>query len=178
MNYFDKLLEKNHRILIFGKSGQLGSTFNNFFGTNPNVLQLSRKEIDFLDSQHIPKIIKEFKPKYIINTSAYTDVNGAESDFKTANEINCNAVNIIAKSAENYNSTFIHYSTDYVFNGTKKGRYKTTDKPNPQNIYGSSKFRGENKIIESNCKFFILRVSWLVSEFGNNFVEKILLKLI
>jgi dTDP-4-dehydrorhamnose reductase len=174
MNCFNKLLEKNDRILIFGKYGQLASTYNQYLGSSPNVLQLSSKEVNFLNPQIIPKIIKEFRPRYIINTSAYTDVNGAEVDIKTAHAINCNAVKIIADCAESYNSIFIHYSTDYVFDGAKPSRYKSTDKANPQNIYGISKFKGENKILESGCDFFILRVSWLVSEFGNNFIKKIL----
>ena len=176
-NHFNKLLRKNHKILIFGKYGQLGSVFNKYLGKNSNVLQLGRDDADFLYSEHLPKIIREFNPKYIINTSAYTDVNGAESNPDIANEINCNAVKILAQASKMNNSTLIHYSTDYVFDGKKKTKYHSSDKPNPKNIYGKTKYEGEKRIIESGCDFFIFRISWLISEFGKNFIKTILTKL-
>lgn len=176
-NYFNKLLMQDYKILIFGRYGQLGSIFDKYLAKNLNVLQLDSKEANFLYSKDIPKIIKEFNPKYIINTSAYTDVNGAESEPNIANEINCNAVKMLAEASKINNSTLIHYSTDYVFDGKKKTRYNSSDIPNPKNVYGKTKFSGENSIIESGCDFFIFRISWLVSEFGKNFVKIILSKL-
>jgi len=176
-NYFNKLLMQDYKILIFGRYGQLGSIFDKYLAKNLNVLQLDSKEANFLYSKDIPKIIKEFNPKYIINTSAYTDVNGAESEPDIANEINCNAVKMLAEASKINNSTLIHYSTDYVFDGKKKTRYNSSDIPNPKNVYGKTKFSGEKSIIESGCDFFIFRISWLVSEFGKNFVKIILSKL-
>jgi len=177
IDYFKKLLIEKNRILIFGRYGQLGSTFNQYLGQDLNVLQLSSKEFNFLNSNDIPKIIREFNPRYIINTSAYTDVNGAESNFEIANEINCNTVKVLAETSKMNNSTLIHYSTDYVFDGEKNSKYNSSDIPNPKNNYGRSKLMGEEQIIKSGCKFFIFRISWLVSEFSQNFVKTILSKL-
>ena len=171
---YKKLLSTKDKILIFGKYGQLGSTFHNFLGKNPNVLQISSDDINFLKPNEIRNVINEFNPKYIINTAAYTDVEGAENNIKIANQINCDAVKVLAESSKINNSILIHFSTDYVFDGTKKKKYKPSDLPNPINEYGRSKLEGEKKIVESGCEFFIFRISWLVSEFGNNFVKSIL----
>lgn len=177
MDFFNKLLEKKERILIFGRYGQLASTFHKYLGQSSNLLQLSSRDVDFLYPDNIPKIIADFKPKFIINTSAYTDVNGAEKNIDLANKINSKAVGILAEASKINNSILIHYSTDYVFDGKKKSRYKISDLPDPINNYGKSKLEGEKRIIRSNCNFFILRVSWLVSEFSKNFLKTILFKL-
>ena len=142
-----------------------------------NILQLSSKELNFLNTNNITRVVREFKPKYVINTSAYTNVKEAEKNFEVANEINCNAVQVLAETCKKHNSVLIHYSTDYVFDGEKVTRYNTSDLPNPKNFYGQSKLNGEKKIIESGCDFFIFRISWLVSEYGNNFIKTILSKL-
>lgn len=177
MDYFNKVLEKKEKILIFGRYGQLASTYHKYIGQNPNVLQLSSRDVNFLYPEKIPEIISDFKPKFIINTSAYTDVNGAEKNIDLARRINCKAVKILAEASKINNSILIHYSTDYVFDGNKISRYKISDLPRPINNYGKSKFEGEKQIIKSNCNFFILRISWLVSEFSKNFLKTILFKL-
>ncbi len=176
-NDFTKLLLKKNKILIFGRYGQLGVTFHYHLIKNPNVLQLSSKEVNFLNPNQIRRVINDFKPKYIINTAAYTDVDAAESNTKIANQINCDAVKVLAESSKINNSTLIHFSTDYVFDGKNNKKYKSSDVPNPSNEYGRSKFEGEKAIIESGCEFFIFRISWLVSEFGNNFIKSILHKM-
>ncbi len=175
--HYKKLLSKKDKILIFGKYGQLGSTFHKYLGKNSNVLQISSNDINFLKPNDIRNVINEFNPKYIINTAAYTDVDGAESNIKIANQINCDAVKVLAESSKINNSILIHFSTDYVFDGKKMKKYKSSDLPNPKNEYGRSKFEGEKRIMESGCEFFIFRISWLVSEFGNNFIKSILHKL-
>ena len=177
MIYFNNLLQKGNKILIFGKNGQLGMSFNAYLGNNPNVLQLSSKEVDFLKPYHIPKIVKDFRPNIIINTSAYTNVEQAEVDKEKAYLINGEAVRIIAESAKMLNSVFIHYSTDYIFDGKTKSKYKPKDRPNPLNIYGKSKLKGEQYIFKSDCNFIIFRISWLMSEYGENFLKKIIRKI-
>ena len=176
-NDFKKLLLKKSKILIFGRYGQLGSTFYKYLSNSPNVLQLSSKDVNFLKPNHIRSVIDQFKPKYIINTAAYTDVNGAESNINLANKINCDAVKILAECSKINNSILIHFSTDYVFDGKKQTKYKPTDITNPNNEYGRSKLKGEQRILESGCNFFIFRISWLVSEYGNNFIKTIISKL-
>ena len=126
--------------MIFGRYGQLGSTFHYNLGKNPNVLQLSSKEVNFLNPNQIRRVINDFKPKYIINTAAYTDVDAEESNTKIANQINCDAVKVLAESSKINNSTLIHFSTDYVFDGKNNKKYKSSDVPNPINEYGRSKF--------------------------------------
>lgn len=177
MHCCKKLLKEKKRILIFGRYGQLASTFHKYLEKSSNVLQLSSTDVNFLYPDDIPKIIADFKPKFIINTSAYTNVNEAEKDIEIAKKINCEAVEILAEASKANNATLIHYSTDYVFNGKKKSRYKVSDLPDPINNYGKSKLEGEKKIIKSNCNFLILRISWLVSEFSKNFLKTILFKL-
>ena len=151
MDYFNNLLQKENKILIFGKNGQLGKTFSSFLGNHKKTLQLSSKEVNFLEPYRIPKIIKEFKPNIIINTSAYTNVEKAEENEEEAFLINSEAVKVIAESAKINNSIFVHYSTDYIFDGKITDKYTLKDLPNPLNIYGKSKFKGEQYIRNIDC---------------------------
>ena len=177
MNPFKDLIHKEKKILIFGKHGQLGKAFRLGFGTNENILQLSKEDVNFLKPNIILSIVNDFKPHYIINTSAYTNVNEAELNPKQAFAINSEVLNIIAEATKKNNSILIHYSTDYIFDGTKKTIYKPNDIPNPKNIYGKSKLAGEQNILKSGCNFFIFRISWLMSEYGVNFIKKIMTKI-
>ena len=178
MNYFKYLLKENKRILIFGKNGQLSTTFRNKFGTHTNVLALGSSDVNFLNPDVIPSIINDFKPNFIINTSAYTDVNKAEINQRDAFQINGDVLKYIGYSTKKHNAVLVHYSTDYIFDGKKSSKYKPNHIPNPLNVYGKSKLLGEQNIINSGCNYFIFRISWLVSEFGSNFLKKIILKLI
>ena len=177
MNPFKELIHKEKKILIFGKHGQLGKAFRLGFGTNENILQLSKEDVNFLKPNIILSIVNDFKPHYIINTSAYTNVNEAELNPKQAFAINSEALKIIAEATKKNNSILIHYSTDYIFDGTKKTIYKPYDIPNPKNIYGKSKLAGEQNILKSGCNFFIFRISWLISEYGINFIKTIMSKI-
>ena len=159
-----------------GNSQLLNLAFR-FLGNHKKTLQLSSKEVNFLEPYHIPKIIKEFKPNIIINTSAYTNVEKAEENEEEAFLINSEAVKVIAESAKINNSIFIHYSTDYIFDGKITDKYTIKDLPNPLNIYGKSKLKGEQYIRNINCNYIIFRVSWLISEHGINFLKKIIKKI-
>ncbi len=171
------LLKQGHKILIFGKKGQLGTSFKIGFNSHKNFLQLGKDDVDFLNLKSIPPIINEFKPTLIFNVSAYTNVNLAENNIDDAYKINGNALTVIAKTALKNKSTLIHFSTDYIFDGFKLGKYRETDLPNPLNIYGKSKLFGEKNILKSECNFFIFRISWLMSEFGTNFLKTIMNKI-
>ena len=165
------------RILIFGKTGQLAKTFSLVFKDYKNILQLGSDEVNFLNLNKIEEIINLFKPNLIINTSAHTNVNLSELNPEIAFAINSIAVTKIAETAKKINATLIHFSTDYVFDGKAKHLYKPNDQANPLNVYGMSKFEGEKNIVNSGCKYFILRISWLVSEYSNNFIKTMISKI-
>lgn len=178
MNYFNNLIEQGHKILIFGKNGQLSKTFNIAFNNNENIIQLGKQDVNFSNTSSISSIINDFKPTLIFNTSAYTNVNLAENNANEAFVINAEALKVMSEASRLNNSILVHFSTDYIFDGLKEGKYKETDKPNPQNVYGKSKLVGEQNIIKNGCSFFIFRISWLMSEFGVNFIKKIVSKIV
>jgi dTDP-4-dehydrorhamnose reductase len=119
-------------------------------------------------------VIKRIKPQVIINATAYTSVDGAESEAEVALAINRDAPGIIAEEAKALGAVFIHYSTDYVFDGMKSEPYVETDLPNPVNTYGQSKLAGEHEITQIGGTYLILRTSWLYSLRGETFVNKVL----
>ena len=162
------------KILLLGENGQLGSSIKKRFKISDHIKYLSRKDIDLLEIDKIEKKLEIHDPDIIINTAAYTNVDLAESDHKTAYVINSEAIEKIAEYSFTNQSLFIHYSTDYVFDGKNNKPYVETDIVNPLNVYGKSKLMGENIIIESKCKYLIFRTSWVYSDIGNNFAKKIL----
>ena len=117
-------------------------------------------------------------PQYVINCSAYTDVIGAETNGDKANEVNGNGVGYLAEVCNMIGATLIHFSTDYIFDGTKGDYYVEEDKANPLNKYGMSKYEGEKEIIRFHDKYFIIRTSWDYSHYEGNFVHSILNKMI
>lgn len=161
-------------ILIFGKNGQIGRELVSKLGKNMEVHAFNSKEVNFLDSGNLEKKIDLIKPKIIINAAAYTKVDEAEKNKKEAFTINSEAVGLIASKAKENGSKLIHFSTDYVFNGNKKTSYKENDLANPINVYGQSKLSGENLIINSKCNYFIIRTSWVISKYSNNFLSNII----
>ena len=162
-------------VLVTGSEGQLAKhifeeskeekKFNFIFSTKKN-LNISNKENleDFFSSKRVD---------ILINCAAFTDVDGAESLQDEAYEINHKAVKLLSQLAKKYDFTFVHISTDYVFDGKKRDPYLEIDKTNALGAYAKSKLSGERVIMKSSCKSIILRTSWLYSSFGNNFVETI-----
>jgi dTDP-4-dehydrorhamnose reductase len=161
-------------IVLFGKEGQLGHEL--FTQLNPvnNLIAFSHAECDICDVQHVTTIINQYRPNIIINATAYTNVDQAEIDIETAYQINHHSVQHLATLAKQIDSLLIHYSTDYVFDGTITTSYQETDQANPLSIYGKSKLAGENAIITSNCDYFIFRTSWIYSQSKKNFLTTIL----
>ena len=119
-------------------------------------------------------VLKQFQPDWIINAAAYTDVDGAESNEEIAYKVNADGPYILAKSAKEIGAKLVHISTDYVFDGTKKEPYSENDKPNPLQVYGKSKLKGELLIQDTNISGFIIRTSWVYGNHGKNFVNTIL----
>ena len=162
------------KILVFGASGQVGQALKRCIDPSVSVRFVNRTDVDFTAFKKIESVIHDFQPTHIINAAAYTAVDQAESDSSMARVVNAEAVGIVAACAAKCDATLIHYSTDYVFDGTQTTPYKEDDQPNPVTVYGQSKLLGEKFIRESNCRFFILRTSWIISSSGNNFVKTIL----
>lgn len=166
------------RVLVTGANGQLGTSVEKVAKNYPD-LEFNFKTSSQLDITKVNKIKSLFKAgnfDYCINCAAYTNVEQAEKTPKIAFEVNAEAVKNLALACLAYKVILIHISTDYVFDGQKEGPYTVNDMPNPINEYGKSKLQGEKYIQEILKPYYIIRTSWLYSEFGDNFYTKILKK--
>ena len=162
------------KIVLFGKDGQLGWEFQLTLPILGNVTALGRKDADVSDLNRVEKILREHKPDLIINASAYTEVDKAETEVDLAMKINASAPGVMAEMARKLDSVFIHYSTDYVFDGNSTIPSKEEDQTNPLNVYGQSKLVGEQNIQQAGGAYLIFRTSWVYSLRGNSFVNKVL----
>jgi dTDP-4-dehydrorhamnose reductase len=163
------------KILVLGCKGQLGRCLNDqLTNTDHDVIYTSREQIDIADFEVTKNQILKASPDLIINATAYTAVDKAEEDQKTANLINHLAVENIADICNQLECWLIHVSTDYVFDGNSKFPYKEDDQTNPQGAYGETKLNGELAIQSSGCKYIIIRTAWVFSEYGNNFLKTML----
>jgi len=165
---------KRPTILLFGKRGQLGWELNRTLLTLGNVIALDFPDIDLSNPDCLKPIIEEIQPNVIINATAYTAVDKAETESELAMAINAEAPGIMAEYSKKVNAALIHFSTDYVFDGRKGLLYVETDKPNPLSVYGQSKFLGEQAIEQIDDAYFIFRTSWVYSMRGDSFVTKVL----
>ena len=158
------------KILLFGKNGQVGWELNRSLLPLGTVVALGRNEADFSDPESLRKIVREIQPDVIVNAVAYTAVDKAEVEEDLANRINGEAPGVLAEEASRIKALLIHYSTDYVFDGSRSGVYKESDVPNPVNVYGHSKLMGEKAIQAAESDYLILRVAWVYSTRGSNFL--------
>jgi dTDP-4-dehydrorhamnose reductase len=161
-------------ILLTGKDGQVGWELQRALAPLGRVVALGRPELDLGDTGAIRARVREVKPEIIVNAAAYTGVDKAESEPELAMAINGTAPGILAEEAVALNALLIHYSTDYVFDGTKSGPYVEDDAPNPINVYGRTKLAGERAIEQVGGTYFIFRTSWVYSPRGKNFLLTIL----
>ena len=163
------------KILVLGSKGQLGLCLaDNLVHTDHEVIYTCRVAIDIVEFNNTSERIREINPDVVINATAYTAVDKAESDENLAELVNHHAVSNIADICADLNCWLIHISTDYVFDGTATRPYIETDKTNPQCIYGVSKLNGELAIKSSGCKHLVIRTAWVFSEYGNNFMKTML----
>ena len=156
------------KILITGSTGQVGNALVKNL-SNHQIVALTRKDCDLIKPDEIKRIIDQHLPDLIINPAAYTDVDKAETDKELAHKINCESPKVMARKAYECDIQFIHFSTDYVFNGEKECNYEEADITQPLGIYGKSKLSGENAIKEVDGQFYIFRTSWVYSNIGKNF---------
>jgi len=162
------------KILLLGKNGQLGWELNRTLRTFGDLIALDYPDIDFSNLGSIHNLITEIQPEVIFNATAFTAVDRAEDEPERAMNINAKAPGLLAEVAKERNAVLIHYSTDYVFDGTKKTPYIETDSTNPINLYGKSKLEGERYVSQVDGAFLTLRTSWVYSLRGENFVTKLL----
>ena len=162
------------KILLLGKNGQVGWELNRSLLPLGKLAAFGRIKADLSNPDRLRKIIQEIGPDVIVNAAAYTAVDKAEEEEAIATAINGTAVGVLAEETKKLNALLVHYSTDYVFDGTKTIPYTEDDEPNPINAYGRSKLAGEKAITESGCDHLILRTSWVYASRGHNFLLTIL----
>ena len=177
-------MTKTSKILIFGRNGQVGSNLEDILLSGQGELEnrqihykciaVGRSQIDLTRIDDITNFIIQHSPQWVINASAYTAVDRAESEPDLAHKINCLAPAAMAKACKDSQSNFLHYSTDYVFDGSATQPYSEADKINPQSEYGKSKAAGEKQILDQNDQSIILRTAWVYARKGNNFVNTML----
>lgn len=163
-------------ILVTGSNGQLGHSIRDISGDSANrYIFTDVAELDITDKSAIISMMETENINLVINCAAYTNVDKAEDDFDTANLINNTAVRNLAEACKQFGTTFIHVSTDYIFDGSSNIPY-TEDMPlAPLGVYGDTKLHGEQAVQESGCDYIIIRTSWLYSEYGKNFVKTMMM---
>ena len=162
------------RILVTGKNGQVGFELQRRLAGLGQVIAVGRDEMDLSDPDAIRRAVREAKPDLIVNAAAYTAVDQAESEPELALAINGVAPGILAEEARRLGAALIHYSTDYVFDGSKPAPYTEEDEPRPINVYGRTKLAGERAVQAVDVPHLILRTSWIYGARGKNFLLTIL----
>lgn len=157
-------------ILLTGVNGQVGFELARSLQGLGKVVALDRNGLDLGDLDQVRRVVREVKPGLIVNPAAHTAVDKAETDVEAAMRLNAEAPGVLAEEARRLGAALVHYSTDYVFDGTKNGAYVETDTVNPQNVYGKSKLAGEQAIAASGCAHLIFRTSWVYGTRGKNFL--------
>ena len=159
------------RILLTGAAGQVGTEFRKIGGALGEVVAADRTEFDMSEVDRIRSYVREIKPDVIVNAGAYTAVDRAEKQREICFAINAIAPPVLAEEAARLDAMLVHYSTDYVFDGTKPGAYVEADPVAPLGVYGESKAAGERGIVVVNgAKALVLRTSWVYSAHGKNFL--------
>lgn len=162
------------KILLLGSNGQLGYEATRTLFCYGDLVAVDYPEIDFTKPKQVIDLISEVKPDLIYNAVAYTDVDKAEQEPEKAMLVNASTPAEIATYCKKNQVPLFHFSTDYVFDGTKNALYVEEDIPNPINVYGKSKLDGELAIIESGCDYLIFRTSWVYSLRTGGFVNKVI----
>jgi dTDP-4-dehydrorhamnose reductase len=162
------------RILLTGKTGQVGFELQRTLAPLGAVIALDAEHLDLASPDAIRKKVREIKPQIIVNAAAYTAVDRAESEPDLAMKLNGIAPGVLAEEAKRLGALMVHYSTDYVFDGTKDSPYIETDTPNPLSVYGRSKLAGDQAIQATGVPHYIFRTSWVYAARGQNFVRTML----
>jgi len=163
-------------VLVTGSSGQLGQSLQFIAPKYPEIdfVFCSSDDLDITDLENCQAVFLKIKPNYCINAAAYTAVDKAESEPEKAHLINVIGAKNLAEVCQVYDTTLLHVSTDFVFDGQNKIPYTEDDFPNPTGVYGKTKLEGEIAIQQTWVKHFIIRTSWVYSQFGTNFMKTML----
>ena len=161
-------------ILLTGRTGQVGSELLRLLPKIGEVVAPERHELDLLNPDHIRCVLREIQPKLIVNAAAFTAVDAAETQEAEAHAINAEAPGVLAEEAKKIGAAVVHYSTDYVFDGTKRAPYEEADAAAPINVYGKTKLAGEQAVRAAGVPHLIFRTAWVYSTRGRNFLRTIL----
>lgn len=161
-------------LLVTGGNGQIGFELSRSLAPLGRVVALDRAACNLADLDQMRGVVRDIAPDIIVNAAAYTAVDKAEGDAELAFAINGIAPGVLAEEASVLGAMLVHYSTDYVFDGTKDGAYTETDTPGPISVYGQSKLAGEAAVLASEARALVVRTSWVFGSHGNNFVKTML----
>nr|WP_314898912.1 dTDP-4-dehydrorhamnose reductase [uncultured Deefgea sp.] len=162
------------RILLTGKNGQVGFELQRSLAVLGEVIAVDRTECDLSNPAEIRELVQRIRPDIIVNPAAHTAVDKAESEVELATLLNATAPQVFAEEAAKLGALLVHYSTDYVFDGTKDSAYLENDATNPQSVYGKTKLAGELAIAAANPRHLIFRTSWVFGAHGGNFLKTML----
>ena len=162
------------RILLLGRSGQVGYELQRLLAPDAQLIAPGRDEADLQQPESLRARLRDWRPEVIVNAAAYTAVDAAEKEEALAHTINADAPRVLAQEAAQLGALLVHYSTDYVFDGTRREPYREDDPVAPASAYGRTKLAGEQAIRDSGCRHLILRTSWVYAPRGRNFVLTLL----
>jgi dTDP-4-dehydrorhamnose reductase len=163
-----------HNFLILGAEGQLGKAFKSYLSAHDMAFSAPpEKDCDITDASNLEKIVESVSPTVIVNCAAYNAVDDAEEEKELAYGINCTAIEKITEICNHHQIKLIHYSTDYVFDGTKGNLYIEEDETAPLNVYGQSKLAGERIVVEKAHDYMVFRTSWVFGDGVQNFIYKL-----
>jgi dTDP-4-dehydrorhamnose reductase len=166
------------KILLLGKNGQVGWELQRSLAPLGEVLALDRRSADFCGDlsqpERLAQTVRDWRPDVVVNAAAHTAVDKAECEPHLARDINTYAISLLAKAAAASDAWLVHYSTDYVFDGSGDKPWQETDKTGPLSVYGQTKLDGERAIVTSGCKHLIFRTSWVYAARGGNFAKTML----
>jgi dTDP-4-dehydrorhamnose reductase len=162
------------KLLILGRNGQLGSALLERAADPGGVTALGRDDLDLADPAALERAVATIRPAVVLNAAAYTAVDRAEQERDLAFRINAQAPAALAAACARHGALLLHYSTDYVFDGAKAGRYLETDATGPLNVYGASKLAGEREVLGSGAAAIVLRTTWVYGDHGGNFARTML----
>jgi dTDP-4-dehydrorhamnose reductase len=161
-------------ILVTGKNGQVGQALLRSLAGLDEIVALDRSQLDLADLDAVRYTVQTLRPDLIINAAAYTAVDRAEQDRDTAFRVNAESPAVLARACAGIGAAFVHYSTDYVFDGQSPQPYTEVDVPAPQSVYGQSKWAGERAVQAAGGRHLVFRTSWVVGAHGGNFLKTML----